>query len=205
MLHTRRRIFCKAANMKLIDHQIAHISGRLRHLTPVKGILYHSGPVVTFQLLSPGMFSDDCSCIRIQQNLFPVKQKTFPRIAGTVHPVGIFKFLNIQAKDNHGIDITNLIGCRKRKHCVRFFFSFMEQQQFTGCPMMGMHGKIHPHREECCSKIFKITGSYRISGNFPHRACGYRKTRCISSCIILQIYGFLSLYSAFSVRKKTPS
>ena len=54
-----------------------------------------------------------------------------------------------------------------------------EQQQFTGCPMMGMHGKIHSHREECCSKIFKITGSYRISGNFPHRACGYRKTRCI--------------------------
>ena len=73
MLHPGGGIFCKTANMKLIDYQIAHISGRLRHLTPVKGILYHSGSVVSFQLLSPGMFSDDCSCIRIQQNLFPIK------------------------------------------------------------------------------------------------------------------------------------
>ena len=73
MTYTGRMMAREATHMKLINHQIAHISGGLRHLTPVKGILYHSGPVVTFQLLSPGTFSDYRSCIRIQQNLFPVK------------------------------------------------------------------------------------------------------------------------------------
>ena len=109
MLHSGRRIFRKSADMKFIDHQIAHISGGLRHLTPVKSIFDNPCSIVSCYFLAPGALSGHCPGIGIQENLLPVKEQSFLRIIWSVHPVGILKVFNIETEDQHGIHVTDLI------------------------------------------------------------------------------------------------
>ena len=36
-----------------------------------------------------------------------IKNKTFFRLEGPAYPIGIFKIFNIQAENNHGINVTD--------------------------------------------------------------------------------------------------
>ena len=57
--------------------------------------------------------------------------------------ISILQILDVQPHDDHGIDITDTTGVRKRKNCERLFFTGVEKKKFTGCTVTGMCGKVN--------------------------------------------------------------
>ena len=102
--------------MQLIDNQILNRSDRIHMIPPVKIIDHYSGPVpmILIRLFSPYALSGNCSCIGIQKWLRFVINKTLFRSIWTIHPVSVLKIINIQSKNDHGIDTTDPVMLRKR-------------------------------------------------------------------------------------------
>ena len=116
----------ETADVKFIDDKVAHFSFGLRHVAPVKCIIYNPGMVGPDLLLSPDTLAGNSFCVRIQENIIFVEKHAVGRIVRAVHPVGIFKIFDVDAEDNHRIHITDLVFFRKRKDCERVFFTTVE-------------------------------------------------------------------------------
>ena len=116
MFNSGRGILRKSPDMKLIDNQILNRSDRIHMIPPVKIIDHYSGPVpmILIRLFSPYALSGNCSCIGIQKWLCFVINKTLFRSIWTIHPVSVLKIINIQSKNDHGIDTTDPVMLRKR-------------------------------------------------------------------------------------------
>ena len=101
--------------MKFVDYKIFHGNRFTPFQSPVKIVLYDPGPVAVLRIVfaAPLALPGDRTGIRIQKNFVFVKPKSFFLVIGTVQPVGIFKFLDIQTEYDHGIDETDLVIVRK--------------------------------------------------------------------------------------------
>ena len=138
-------MFGKPAHMHLIDDQILHRNQRLSVFLPVKVIPDHSCLVdcSSFTGCPPHALSGHCLGIDIKQNILFIKKETNLGVIGAIQPIGIFKILNVQSKDYHGINLSDLVIFRKRKHRIGFLLHAMIQKQFTGGRSIGIYRKIH--------------------------------------------------------------
>ena len=68
---------------------------------------------------------------------------TFFRFIRTVNMISILQIFNVQPHDDHGVDITDTTGVRKRKNCERLLFTGVEKKKFTGCTMTGMCSEVN--------------------------------------------------------------
>ena len=58
--------------------------------------------------------------------------------------IGVFKFINLQTKNKHGINISHPVMRRKRNSRVGNAFLPPEQQKLTGYGRKGNHRKVYP-------------------------------------------------------------
>ena len=113
----------KAPHMELIDNQIAHLIKGIRRVSPVKIILDHPGVVEAVPLLalSPDALSGHRPGVRVEKHVFLIEKQALLRIPGAVQPVGVLELLDIQAEDNHGIDLANPVMSWKFQDRVGLF------------------------------------------------------------------------------------
>ena len=137
----------KAPDMQLINDQIAQLPPGLGHAPPVEHIPYHSGMIMLFLMLSPDALSRHRPGIRVQQDGVFIKAQPLLRLPRPVDAVGIFKFTDIQAEDDHGIHISHPVLLRERQHRIGFLLSPVKKQKLAARPLMGMHGEIHALRQ----------------------------------------------------------
>ena len=143
MCDTGRRILCKSANMKFVDDKITDLAWGLRHIFPVKSITYNTGMIASDLLLTPFTLACNSLGIRIEKNFCLIENMTFFRFIRTVNMISILQILDVQPHDDHGIDITDTTGVRKRKNCERLLFTGVEKKKFAGCTVTGMCGKVN--------------------------------------------------------------
>ena len=124
--------------------------------------------IISLFPLSPFSRSCHCAGIGIQKNLAAVKQMAVFRIVGAVYPVCIFKILDVQSEHDHGIDVTDLIGLRKRQNRIGFLRPPAKQKQFTRRSVMRMNRKIDTAWQCHCAIDIKHARAHRISGNLTH-------------------------------------
>ena len=138
--------------MKFINHQILHGDPGICFQAPVKvvpddpGLIEGAGRVQG----TPYTLAGDGPGIDIQQDIFPAEAKPFFWIPGTVRPVGVLKFLDIQIEDHHGIDIADPVAVRERQDSVGFPFGPVEEQQLHAGGSLGPDGEIHAVGEDRC-------------------------------------------------------
>ena len=149
MLYPGRGVPGKSSYMQFIDHTVPQGRQRLFLYCPVEIIMDYPGFVkgICRQLFSPLALSCHCLGIGIQEIFLFLEQKPSARIIGTVHGIGIFKFIDLQTKDKHRIHISHPVIFRERYSGIRLLFLPVKQQQLTGCGRMGNNGKIHTFRK----------------------------------------------------------
>ena len=136
--------------MELINHQILHGDPGICLQAPVKvvpddpGLIEGAGRVQG----APYTLAGDSPGIDIQQYILPAEAKPVLRVPGTVRPVGVLKFLDIQIEDHHGIDIADPVAVRERQDSVGFPFGPVEEQQLHAGGSFGPDGKIHAVGED---------------------------------------------------------
>lgn len=96
----------------------------------------------------------------------PIEQHPLIRRVRTVNSVGIFKCLDVQIKDDHGVDIADLVGLGKWKDGERLLFPSAEQQKLTGCAVMGVDGKVYSVGKSHGSVYIKEPGPHGETGDF---------------------------------------
>ena len=108
-------MFGKSPHMKFVDNQIAHLIEGVRRVSPVEIVFYYPRMIesVLPLTLSPATLTCHGSGVRVQKHMLPVEQQPFFRVPGAVQPVGVLKFLDIKAKHNHGIHLTDFIMIRE--------------------------------------------------------------------------------------------
>ena len=124
--------------MKFIDYQIFHGDRFASFQPPVKVVLYDPRAVAVLRIVlaAPLALPGDCAGIRIQKDLVLIKSKSFFLVIGTVQPVGIFEFFNIQSKYDHGIDKAYFVIVGEFQSGEGLFRIAVEEQQFAGrCSM----------------------------------------------------------------------
>ena len=137
-----RGILCKATDMELINDEITDLACGLRHILPVEGILYNAGMVASDFLLAPFALTCDSFGVRIQKDFCLVKDVTLLGFVRTINAVTIFDVFNIQSHDDHGIDISDTTGMRKRKDCKRFLFPGVKKKKLAGCAVACMCSEV---------------------------------------------------------------
>ena len=145
--HAGRHVAGKAPHMQLVDDQVAQLPPGLRHTPPVKHIPHHPGMVMLFLMLSPDALARHRPGIGVQKDGVFIKAQPLLRLPRPVDAVGIFKFPDIQAENDHGVHIPNPVFLRKGQHRIRFFLAPVKKQQLAACPLMSMHGEIHALRK----------------------------------------------------------
>ena len=143
VFHTGRLVFCVAPDMKLIDDKVAEFPVRLRHIAPVKGILHYAGVVGMFPVGAPDTLSGDRFGVGIEKNFGFVEKQAFFGVIGAVYTVGVLKIFDIQAVDDHGVNVPDLVGLREGDHCERLLLGVVEEQQFAGSAARGVDGEVY--------------------------------------------------------------
>ena len=124
--------------------------------------------IVVIPANSPRTLSCDSFCIRIQKDIVFVEEKPFFRTIRTIHTICVLKFFDVKSINDHGIDITNLVGIRKWNDGKRLFLCAVEQKQFAGGSSAGMDSKIHSVLKRSGSVQIIDTRAHRKSGDFRH-------------------------------------
>ena len=170
----------KAPHVKLIDHQVAHLPAGLRHVSPVEIVLHHPGPVCTARLLlfPPDALSGHGLGVGVQKNLIPVKQQSRSGIIGSVHPVSVLEFPDIQAKHDHGVHVADFVLLRERKHGVGILLPPIKQQQLACGSRVGVHRKIHAVLQKGGAVHIIQTRTHRKTSDFPQRQHRNRNALC---------------------------
>ena len=179
VLDTGGGVACKAPYMQLIDDELTHFPRGLSGIAPVKYIFYDSRMVMLWLFNAPDILTGDSSCVWIEQDCIFIKKKSPGGIVWTIDAIGVFKFTDVQTVNNHGIDVSDFIGFRKREDGVRFFFAAMKQQQFAGSAAVCMNGKINAAGKRQSAIYVEHAGTDRKTGNFAHRTEGDRIVRRI--------------------------
>ena len=169
VLYTGGRMVSKISYMKFIDDQVTEFFFGLRDITPVKGILYNSCMVGVIPADSPGSLTGNGSGVRIQKDVVLVKKESLFWTVRTVHAIGILEFFDIKSVDDHGIDISDLVGLRERKNRKGFLLGPMEEKKLTGSSAAGMDGKVYTILQRGSSIQVKNTRTDRKTCNFSHR------------------------------------
>ena len=65
--------------------------------------------------LPPDPLAGHSPCIRIQKDGIPAEDQALFRQMGAFDPVSIFKILDIQAENDHGIHVADLVFVWKRQ------------------------------------------------------------------------------------------
>ena len=177
----------KAAHVQLINDQIAQLSVRLAHLSPVENILHDACMIVLLTLAAPDTLPGDSARIGVKQDLALIEQKPLLRLIRTVNAICILKFLDIQTEHDHRVDVADLILLRKRQHRIRFILSLMKKKKLRGRAVMCVDCKIYPHRERCRSIAIKGARAHRKTGDFPHRSHRYRIFRRVGVIIYFHL------------------
>ena len=181
MSHAGGDALGEAPYMELIDNQIPQGKLRAAHIPPVKALGNHPAVilVVVPVILSPAALTGNGSCIRIQQNPLLVEQQSLSRIIWAVHPVGVFKFRNIQPEYHNGKDVSDPVGVRNGDYGVRNLFLPVKQQQLTAGSVGGGDGEIDciGQRRGAVDQMISrahlkavdgVNGNQRLVGNDSH-------------------------------------
>ena len=104
-------------------------------ISPIKIINYHPRPVLVIQigLFTPDTLTGNCSCIWIQQRFLFIKNKTLLGVIRSIHSICIFKIIDIQSENKHGINPSDPVMLRKRQDCIGFSFSSVIQKELHIC------------------------------------------------------------------------
>ncbi len=137
----------EAPDMEFINNQVAHGTGGLGHVPPVEHIPYDTGVVTAGFYAAPEPLACHRAGIWIQQNGVAVESQTVFRFIGAVDLIGVFKFFNIQAEYDHGIDIPDFVGFRKGKAGIGGMGVSMEEKERAGSAVMGVDGEIDTNGE----------------------------------------------------------
>ena len=159
--------FGKSADMELIDYQIFHRDRLTSFQAPVKVVLYDPRTVAVMGIIlaSPLALSGDCAGIGIQQDFRLVEPQPFFLVIGTVQPVGIFEFFDIQSEYDHGIDKADLVIIGKFQSSKRLFCIAVEEQKFTGRCSMRLDRKIDAARDHGGSEEPEESGADLKAGD----------------------------------------
>lgn len=159
-------VISKSPHMELINNQITHSAGRLGHDSPVKNIPDYPGMITVNLSVTPDSGTGYGAGIGVKKNGIRIKGKPVFRVIGSVNLIGLFKFLNIQAKYDHGIYIPNLVCLGKGENCIGLGSIPVKKKKGTGSAVMSLNGEIYTYREHDSSKYIKKTGTDRETLNF---------------------------------------
>ena len=123
MRYIRTVIHGKSSDVELVDDQIFHRDLCLVCLPPVEVGMDNTGTITVEHIVfvSPLALPGNGTCIRIQQDFGLIEAESLFFIIRTIQTIGVFKFFNIQSKNDHRIAETDLIILRKRNDSIRFF------------------------------------------------------------------------------------
>ena len=130
--------------------------------SPVKITPYDPGTIAVFLVVfsSPAALSGDCVGVGIQKNPCLIKNKPARGIVRAVQPIGILKLLDVQTKDNHGIDKTDPVSIRKRQDSKRLLCLPVEEKQLAGRRLLGLDRKINSPRNYGCTRGEEKSGAH---------------------------------------------
>ena len=121
--------------MRFIDHKIIQRDFQRLVASPVVIFSDDLPPVgkriLKIRLFSPYTSSADRLCIGIQEDLFPVIQKSFFRGIGSIETIAVFRSLYIDVEKHDGKDISDPESLRDRDFHERFFRPVMKKQKRT--------------------------------------------------------------------------
>ena len=103
--------------------------------------------VMLFLMLSPDALARHRPGIGVQKDGVFIKAQPLLRLPRSVDAVGVFKFPDIQAENDHGVYISHPVLLRKRQHRIGFLLFPVKKQKLAARPLMGMHGEIHTLRQ----------------------------------------------------------
>ena len=162
-------VFCKPADMQLIDDQILRHKPGIPIPSPVKHGSDHSSLIESLIFRTPIALSRHGHGIDIQKGLFLFKPQSLFRIPGPVQTVGILKIFDIQAEDNHGPDLPDAAVLREGNSRIRPFFPRPVQQERylrRGCRM---DCEVHAAPHHMGAVGAEITGTHHKTAGFPGR------------------------------------
>ena len=174
MFHSGGLVFCVAPDMKFIDDKVAEFPVRLRHIAPVKGVLHHAGVVGVFPVGAPDTLSGDRFGVGIEKNFGLVEKQAFFGVIGAVYAVGVFKILDVQTVDDHGVNVPDLVGFREGDHRERLLLGVVEEQQFAGSAARGVDGEVYAVLKGGGPVEVEHAGTYRKTGYLRHGIDGKR-------------------------------
>ncbi len=185
-------MLCKAPYMELIDNQILHRQKRRLQVLPVKIIFNHAGLIMLIHRggSPPHALTRNSLGIRIQKITVLIKNQPLFRLVGPVHPVSVFKFFNIQFKNNHGIHIADAVMLRKRKHGKRLILFPVEQKKLNGGGSMGMNREVYTSRN-CRSSVNFIKSGTHLKAVYivqRNQMNGPGKTYLLDNSVLLRRY-----------------
>ena len=157
----RGRIFCEAPYMHFIDDEVFHgdLTGTLP--APVEIGTHDSCPVSVpgIVLMSPFALSCHCPGVRVQEKLGGVEAEPLFLVIGTVHPVCVFEFPDIQTEYDHGVHKADPVVVREFKLRERLFRPAVEEEQFYGFRPVGLDGEVHTARDDRGPEIPEKSGT----------------------------------------------
>ena len=190
-----RFVFGKAAHMHFINNQILHRNVRRLHVLPIEVRGDNAAAIAAGNRLgSPLGLTGHSACIRIQNDIIRIKQHAARRIVRAVYAVRILKLSNIQAENNHRVDISHPIFLRKWKNSKRFLCPAIKQQQRNTRRAHRRYGKIHTVRQFIGAILQAIALTGVISCNFAHRMLKKAYVRCTESCLRSHLFFIFHLF-----------
>ena len=152
--------FCKSPDMEFIDDKILDRRAELGFHAPVEIVFDNSCPIAALlDFLSPGALSGDGFGIGIDQNIFFVKDQSLFRFIRSIQAEGIFKFLHIQTKHNHGKNVADPVTVRDGEYSIWLFGFPVKEKDLTGEGILGMDREADAARNGPCAEIFIEPGT----------------------------------------------
>jgi len=140
----------ESAHMKLIDDQVLHRDLGIGAVAPVKIIGDDTGLVVAVheRTFAPLALAGHCFGIRVNQETGRIKQKAAAGVISAIDTEGIFEFLNIEAKDDHGVDIADAVIIRIRNNSKGLALLAVKKDQGNGGRILRVNGEADPARQD---------------------------------------------------------
>ncbi len=144
IFHAGGGVLGKAPHVELVDDDVLHRDQGAAHAAPVKVVPDHAGLVVLAPGggVAPAALAGDGLGVGVQQVLGVVKDQPPLRLIGAVHPVGVFKLLDVQLEDDHGVHVADAVVLGEGEDGVGLLGLPLEQQQLNAGGPVGVHGEI---------------------------------------------------------------
>ena len=180
----------EAPHMDLVDDQVLERKAGGVKIPPVKALPHHPGVVglPLRQAAAPYALSGHRPGVWVQQKAAGIKAQAAGRVIRPVHPIGVLKLFNIQAKDNHGKGVADAKAVGKGEHGKGLLLPSAEQAQLAAVGVEGVdckadaprhhRGPIDPKQARPNRKAANLPGGREwmnhspVHLQAPFRSCG---------------------------------